>query len=548
MVLVNGARARRAAHDRAPGRLQPARGAPERARHGRGGRACSRKQEVMVSHIVFVADAKGKFAVVERAPGTRRLRAARLRRSGAGGRDEPLRGRPRGRSEERHRARAHDDARRGARASTRCSAALQPASVDGRRRSWACCAITRAPSGEACPLGDRRSDRRAHRDPRRRSPTRPIASSGSARARTSRAQFVTLRSEGDVRAPVTIPRQDAPPETIVPPIPSSTDGRYEEGRKHAGGPKIGGDGNEREATNVATSSRWRSAHRSRTRDARVRRRASTTSSRPSRRRAPTRQDAARPVHAGAHDRPHGAPRCARPARMYFAAPDRACAGSSPRPTRSSYWVAPEGLAYKGKHGQRAAARDRAHGAAARVICARCSAATRRAPRRASTCKEVADATGGRRVRGHAEAPSRDARCQTADLLARRRSRCARARRSCVFDEPQQDRHHVRRAASATCPSTRRCSCCVTAREAEKLAPPRPRALWRRARSTPSESCRATTTRGPRSAGATASTSRRTPSTTSATASASRCATGGRATSCTGTSPCAGASTAGSSSS
>jgi hypothetical protein len=112
------------------------------------------KQEVMVSHIVFVADAKGRFAVVERAPGEKAF--ARHpedpdRMAVTNHFEGPLRGDPR---DDAVRAHAAIDGRR-VRADELLGA-LAPRSLDvpgavAMLRDHKC------PKGIACDLGDRRT-------------------------------------------------------------------------------------------------------------------------------------------------------------------------------------------------------------------------------------------------------------------------------------------------------------------------------------------------------------------------------------------------------
>jgi hypothetical protein len=67
-VVVNGGRAREAASEGEPV-VYSLRDVLEQAHDTSEAVALLQRQKVMVSHIVFVADAKGQFAVVERAPG-----------------------------------------------------------------------------------------------------------------------------------------------------------------------------------------------------------------------------------------------------------------------------------------------------------------------------------------------------------------------------------------------------------------------------------------------------------------------------------------------
>jgi len=194
------------------------------------------KQEIMVSHIVFVADAKGNFAVVERAPGV----AATVRRTFA----DPTRVAVTNHFE----GDLADDPRNVTVRNTTTTlprrarldemlAALKLDSVDdtamvGMLRDHTCS------GGVACPLGDRRAIDAL------------IATHGVVADTTDRTlwvskgphlsgQFVRFDLK-EIFAPGHDPRKDAPAAT-VPADPILTDGRYEAGRAHAGGPRIGGD-------------------------------------------------------------------------------------------------------------------------------------------------------------------------------------------------------------------------------------------------------------------------------------------------------------------
>ncbi len=195
------------------------------------------KQDVMVSHIVFVADAKGNFAVVERAPGAeatvRRTFADPTRVAVTNHFEGPLADDPRNVTVKNTTTtlprRARLDEMLGA---------LAPASVDaaamvGMLRDHQCS------GGTACSLGDRRSIDAL------------IATHGVVADTTARTLWVSKGPHlsgqfvkfdlAAIFAPGHDPAADPPPE-IVPPDPILADGRYDEGRKHAGGPKIGGDG------------------------------------------------------------------------------------------------------------------------------------------------------------------------------------------------------------------------------------------------------------------------------------------------------------------
>jgi hypothetical protein len=195
-----------------------------------------KKQDVMVSHIVFVADAKGKFAVVERAPG----HPAFVRRDFADPervgvtnhfegdlKDDPKNVAVRNNTTTLAR-RARLDEMLGA---------LPLASVDytsaiGMLRDHDCA------KGEKCSLGDRRSI------------DAMIATHGVLADTTDKVLWVSKGPhlsgafvKFDLKATFAAghdPLGEGPAETIAA-DPILSDGRYEEGRKHAGGPKIGGD-------------------------------------------------------------------------------------------------------------------------------------------------------------------------------------------------------------------------------------------------------------------------------------------------------------------
>ncbi len=197
-------------------------------------------QPVMVSHLVFVGDGAGRYAVVERAPGV----AAHVRRSfthpGTASVtnhfEGPLAGDPR---DERVRATTTTLARR-----TRIDellATVQPKSATVARalellRDHGC-------SGGACPLGDRRAIDAF------------IATHGVVADLTERAMWVSTGPRLSGRFvkidPRTLGRRSdgQPPdvptlETLesLPADPALTDGRYDEGRARAGGPLLGKKG------------------------------------------------------------------------------------------------------------------------------------------------------------------------------------------------------------------------------------------------------------------------------------------------------------------
>ena len=195
------------------------------------------KQDVMVSHIVFVADAKGQFAVVERAPGVE----ATIRRTFTDGTrvavtnhfEGPLADDPRNVTVKSTTTTLPRRARLDEILGTLKEGSLDAAAMVGMLRDHQCA------GGTACSLGDRRSIDAL------------IATHGVVADTTARAlwvskgphlsgQFVRFDLK-EIFAAGHDPTKDGPPE-IVPADSILTDGRYDVGRKRAGGPKIGGDG------------------------------------------------------------------------------------------------------------------------------------------------------------------------------------------------------------------------------------------------------------------------------------------------------------------
>ncbi len=194
------------------------------------------KQEVMVSHIVFVADAKGSFAVVERAPG----HAAFVRRDFADPNrvavtnhfEGDLKDDPKNLAVREHTTTLPRRARLDEMLSAVAPASADVASALGMLRDHECA------GGIKCPLGDRRAIDAL------------IATHGVIADATDRVLWVSkgphLSGEfvrfdlKTVFEPGHDPTRDPPPETM-PADPILADGRYAEGRKRAGGPMIGGD-------------------------------------------------------------------------------------------------------------------------------------------------------------------------------------------------------------------------------------------------------------------------------------------------------------------
>jgi len=197
--------------------------------------AILRSQEVMVSHLVMVADAHGRSAVVERAPGA----TAFVRASSDPDRvpltnhfEGPLAGDPK-----------NEAVRRATTTLARRSrldellAEVGPREADVPRavamlRDHSCA------EGKSCALGDRRAIDAL------------IATHGIVADTTDRVLWVSAGphlSGAFVRfdlkavfAPGHDPAADPPPETL-PEDPILHDGRYAGGRAHAGGPRFGGD-------------------------------------------------------------------------------------------------------------------------------------------------------------------------------------------------------------------------------------------------------------------------------------------------------------------
>ncbi len=235
MVLVNGGRARAPRTSGLPV-VFSLREALQNAHDTDEATAILAKQDVMVSHIVFVADAAGHFAVVERAPGA----PATIRRdfkdpdrvAVTNHFEGPLASDPRNVAVEQHTTTLARRARL-----DEMLAAVAPGSADatsavGMLRDHQCA------HGEKCPLGDRRTIDAF------------IATHGVVADTTGRVlwvskgphlsgQFVRFDLKA-IFAPGHDPAADGAPETIAA-DPALFDGRYQQGVAHAGGPRIGGD-------------------------------------------------------------------------------------------------------------------------------------------------------------------------------------------------------------------------------------------------------------------------------------------------------------------
>ncbi len=235
MVLVNGARAGEPRTTGVPV-VFSLREALQTAHDTDEAVAVLSKQEVMVSHIVFVADAKGHFAVVERVPN----RTAFVRREFTDPNRVAVTNHLEGDSKDDPKnvvVRDHTTTLARRARLDEMLGAVNPASADvssaaAMLRDHACAASTH------CELGDRRAIDAL------------IATHGVIADVTDRVLWVSKgpHLSGQlvrfdlkaVFAPGHDPRTDGPPETIAA-DPILADGRYQEGRKRAGGPKIGGD-------------------------------------------------------------------------------------------------------------------------------------------------------------------------------------------------------------------------------------------------------------------------------------------------------------------
>jgi hypothetical protein len=237
-IVVNGARAR---EPRTMGEpvVFALRDVLERAHDVNEAVAILSSQEVMVSHLVMVADAHGGSAIVERAPGEK----AWVRKAG-----DPDRVPLTNHFEGPLASDAKDVAVRAGTTTLARRARLDellsgvgPHQADvpqvvAMLRDHDC---ARTEAGASCSLGDRRSIDAL------------IATHGIVADTTDRVLWVSAGphlSGAFVRfdlktifAPGYDPATDAPPQTIGP-DPILSDGRYAAGRAHAGGPKVGGDG------------------------------------------------------------------------------------------------------------------------------------------------------------------------------------------------------------------------------------------------------------------------------------------------------------------
>ncbi len=234
-VVVNGGRARQPRTEGEPVVLG-LREVLERAHDTSEAVAILTKQEVMVSHLVFVADANGHFAVVERAPEAE----AFVRREGPDADrvavtnhfEGPLKDDPRN---QRVLATTTTGPRRARLDEMLAEVGPHEATVQravAMLRDHACA------GGVACPLGDRRAIDAL------------IATHGIVADTTERALWVSAGPHlsgrfvrFDLRAifaPGHDPAGDPEPQ-ILAEDPILHDGRYAEGRARAGDARLGGD-------------------------------------------------------------------------------------------------------------------------------------------------------------------------------------------------------------------------------------------------------------------------------------------------------------------
>jgi isopenicillin-N N-acyltransferase-like protein len=194
-------------------------------------------QTVMVSHIVIVADAGGRFAVVERAPGVSAFARETFPdpdRVGVTNHFEgPLKDDPKNLAVM---AKTSSVARRAR--LDELLAEVGPHEADARR-AVQMLRDHRCAGGTSCEIGDRRTIDAL------------IATHGIVADTTERVLWVSAGphlsghfTRFDLRtifAPGHDPDQDAAPE-IIADDPILSDGRYQQGLKHAGKPRVGGDG------------------------------------------------------------------------------------------------------------------------------------------------------------------------------------------------------------------------------------------------------------------------------------------------------------------
>jgi hypothetical protein len=233
-VVVNGARAKEPRVEGEPV-VFALRDVLERAHDVDEAVAILKSQPVMVSHLVLVADAKGRSAVVERAPdvpATVRVQRDPDRVPLTNHFEGELVGDPKNLAV---RAKTTTDARRARLDELLAAVGAHEGDVP---RAVAMLRDHDCANGVSCPLGDRREIDAL------------IATHGIVADTTDRVLWVSAGphlSGAFVRfdlktifAPGHDPASDPPPE-IIGPDPILGDGRYAAGRAHAGGPRVGGD-------------------------------------------------------------------------------------------------------------------------------------------------------------------------------------------------------------------------------------------------------------------------------------------------------------------
>jgi isopenicillin-N N-acyltransferase-like protein len=234
-VVVHGARAREPVAEGEPVAFM-LRDVLEKAHDTAEAVAVLAAQDVMVSHIVIVADANGHFAVVERAPGVpafSRETFADPDRVGVTNHFEgPLRDDPKNLAVQ---ARTSSVARRAR--LDELLARIGPHEADARR-AVAMLRDHECSGGVSCELGDRRSIDAL------------IATHGIVADTTARVLWVSAGphlsghfTRFDLKAIFAeghAPESDVTTE-LIPDDPILHDGRYEAGRTHAGQARLGGD-------------------------------------------------------------------------------------------------------------------------------------------------------------------------------------------------------------------------------------------------------------------------------------------------------------------
>ncbi len=215
-MAVHGARAREPSKSGEPV-IYSLRDALGRAHDADEAAAILAKQPVMVSHMVFVGDARGRFLVVERAPGAEAaIREARALTNHFEG---PLASDP---ANERVRQTTTTLARR-----ARIDELLADAHGADVPRAVAMLRDHACAKGEACPPGDRRAIDAF------------IATHGVVFDLQSRTAWISEGPHLSGRfARVDLAATPEMPTSELAEDPALSDGRYAEGRKRAGGPMM----------------------------------------------------------------------------------------------------------------------------------------------------------------------------------------------------------------------------------------------------------------------------------------------------------------------